>query len=189
MNAVSATSAGFSGPNQIWVQRTRMVEATPDAIEQLRRVALLASDALIPGATGSALIENAIGALVQSRRRHAVNLGRPGFSPHALCDTTLSLLGEMGLDRLAAMPISARSQRSFFKKCFGLGPVQYLHLRQLHDIHKALQDKRGSLGSIAETFDRHGYAYSSYTLARYYAIFGELPSATREAAENALECA
>ncbi|WP_313378059.1 helix-turn-helix transcriptional regulator [Achromobacter insolitus] len=171
-----------------WAQCTRMVEASPDAIEHLQRAALLASDALMPRATGSALIENAVVALVQSRRRQAANLGRPGFSPHAMCDTTLSLLGEMELDRLAGMPISARSQRSFFKKCFGLGPAQYLHLRQLHAIHEALQDKRRSLGSIAETFDRHGYAYSSYALARYYSIFGELPSATRAVAENALEC-
>ncbi|WP_176438912.1 helix-turn-helix transcriptional regulator [Achromobacter denitrificans] len=168
-----------------WSLSTRMVEAAPDAIEQLQHAALLASDARTPRAIGSALIENAVAALVQSRRRQTANPGRPGASPHAMCDATLSLLNTAGLDRLADMKISPRSQRSFFKKCFGLGPAQYLHLRRLHAIHEALQDARGNPASIAETFDRHGYAYSSYALARYYAIFGVLPSITRKGAELA----
>lgn len=171
-----------------WTQSTRMVEAAPVGIEQLQHAALLASDPSIPRTTGSALIENALVALVQSRREQAANLGRPGVSPHAMCDTTLSLLGVMELDPLADMPIGPRSLRSFFKKCFGLGPAQYLHLRQLHAIHEALRDKHERFTSIAETFDRHGYAYSSYALARYYSIFGELPSVTRNAAENLLQC-
>lgn len=167
-----------------WSQSTRMVEAAPGAIEQLQHAALLASDARTPRANGSALIENAIAALVLSCRRQTSSLGRPGASPHAMCDTTLSLLNMMDLDRLADMSISPRSQRSFFKKCFGLGPVQYLHLRRLHAIHETLQDARESPVSIAETFERHGYAYSSYALARYCAIFGERPSTTRQGAES-----
>lgn len=167
-----------------WSQSARMVEAAPGAIGQLRRAALLASDSRIPRAIGRALIENAVASLVQSRRPLAANPGRPGVSPHAMCDTTLRLLEGMDLDRLADMPISPRAQRSFFKKCFGLGPAQYLHLLRLHAIHEALQDLPDSLASIAETFDRHGYAYSSYALARYCAIFGELPSATRKGAKS-----
>jgi len=169
-----------------WCQSTRMLEATPHAIEKLQQAALMAAHDLTPNAVGRALIESAIIDLVRSRQQHSTGLGRPGFSPHSLCNTSLSLLSTMDEGRLADLPISDRSQRSFFKKCFGRGPMQYLHLRRLHEIHETLQGVHGSLTSIAEIFEQHGYAYSSYAVARYHSIFGELPSATRKAAEIAL---
>ncbi|KDB63905.1 DNA-binding helix-turn-helix protein [Bordetella bronchiseptica B18-5 (C3)] len=185
--ALPSASSLFEADNETgrvlrsWCQSTRILDAAPFAIGQLRKAALVAADARTPRAAGRVLIEQAVVALAQSSRQpHSAILGRPGISPHAICDAALALLKMMDARRLADLPISSRSQRKFFKQCFGLGPAQYLHLIRLHGIHEALQDVRGSLVSIAETFERHGYPYSAYALARYQAIFGELPSATRK---------
>lgn len=168
-----------------WSRSTRMLDATPSAVQRLERAALIAADPRTPRATGRSLIENAIVDLVHARSPQSAAVGRPGTSPHALCDATLSrfvLLEKGHVDDgcLDGLPIGPRSLRSFFHNCFGLGFVQYLHLRRLHAVHAALLDAHLNAVSIAETFERHGYAYSSYALARYRAIFGEVPSATRE---------
>ncbi|RAP60459.1 hypothetical protein A6B37_23535 [Achromobacter sp. HZ01] len=166
-----------------WCRSTRMLDATPAAVRALQQAATVAAHACTSPTIGRALIEDAIAGLVVARSRQPA-LGRPGASPHAMCDAALSRFGlmdggELDAARLAGLPVGPRSLRSFFHNCFGLGPKQYLHLRRLHAIHQALQDMGEGLASIAETFERHGYVYSSYTLARYCAIFGELPSATR----------
>lgn len=167
-----------------WCKTTRMVDAAPAAIHALQRAARAAVELGASPTLGREGIEDAIVGLVHSRSARPA-IGRPGASPHALCDSTLGLLGLMDRGHPAAgsldgLPVGARSLRSFFHNCFGQGPAQYLHLRRLHAIHQALRDSDGDADSIAETFERHGYAYSSYALARYCAIFGELPSATRE---------
>lgn len=168
-----------------WTRSTQMLDTTPSAIETLKHAALIASAPCTPTATGRLLIENAIVALVHSRRQRSAAIGRPAVSPHALCDATLDLFDLMDgtasdADRLDGLPLGRRSLRSFFHNCFGLGPVQYLHLRRLHAIHWALLNAARGNASIAETFELHGYAYSSYALGQYRRIFGEAPSATRE---------
>ncbi len=165
-----------------WCQSTCMLDATPSAIEALERAALIAANPHTPRSTRRALIENAIVGLVCSRTPQSMATGRPGVSPHAICDATLNifdLMDKTGHDQLDGLPMGARSLRTFFHNCFGRGPVQYLQLRQLHAIHEALQHAHDDWTSVADTFERHGYAYSSYALARYRAVFGETPSTTR----------
>ncbi|WP_313066000.1 AraC family transcriptional regulator [Achromobacter animicus] len=164
-----------------WCKSTFMLHAPPSSIQTLQRAAVIASASLTSEAVGRTMVENAILSLALSRNDRP-RFGRPGVSPHAVCDATLGLLDAADTGRLQSLldlPIGSRTLRNFFHNCFGQGPAQYLHLRRLHAIHESLRAGREGLDSIADTFEQHGYAYSSYALARYRAIFGELPSMTR----------
>lgn len=168
-----------------WCRATRMLSAPPAAIQNLRNAALLASDPGMSPAAGRALIEAALLALISARADPAKpTVGRPRISPHALCDSALQLFRDF--DAMAqrpgqweALPVGPRALNSFFHHCFGLGPVQYLHLRRLHQIRTALRDTRAPSATIADVFEWGGYPYSAYALSRYRAIFGEPPSETR----------
>ncbi|MPS77727.1 MAG: AraC family transcriptional regulator [Achromobacter sp.] len=168
-----------------WCRATRMLSAPPAAIQNLRNAALLATRPGTSPVAGRALIEAALLALIKSRAcppRPAA--GRPRISPHELCDSALQRFRDLDVmaqrsDQWKNMPIGSRSLNSFFQHCFGLGPVQYLHLRRLHHIRAALRDMREPSATIADVFEWGGYPYSAYALSRYRAIFGEPPSETR----------
>ncbi|MNK18412.1 Helix-turn-helix domain protein [compost metagenome] len=168
-----------------WCRATAMQTAPPRAIEGLRNAALIATDPRTPPAIGRTLIEHALLALLGSREwRPRRVVGRPRASPHELTDTMLKRFRAWDAAaqqsyQLDCPQVGARSLNSFFHHCFGLGPMQYLHLRQLHAIRAALLDSRESAATIADLFERGGYPYSTYALARYRALFGEPPSETR----------
>jgi len=168
-----------------WCQSTRTVVCAPGAIESLRCAALAAADASTSRASGRALIEAAVIDLIVSRRQKTKAMGRPGVSPHGLCDATLDLFRSVddrfvrGVDQLDSLPVGARSLNNFFHQCFGQSPKQYLQLRRLHAIHTVLKDLGNHAVSITDIFEQQGYSYSTYALARYRAVFGETPSNTR----------
>ncbi|HAP26713.1 MAG TPA: hypothetical protein DCR74_14070 [Achromobacter sp.] len=170
---------------RLWSRSTRMVETTPRVLQTLQDAALIGADPRTPPAEGRMLIENAIVNLVHSGSQRSTAIGRPAASNHELCDATLDFFSEVDSTGLVAapldgLPVGARSLRNFFHDCFGRGPMQYLNLRRLHAIHHALLDARRDSTSISETFEQNGYAYSSYALARYRALFGVAPSTTRD---------
>lgn len=189
--ALPLASSLFHADNEIgevlrrWCQSTSMVAFAPGALQSLQYAALVAADARTPGVAGRALIEAALTELIASHRKQTKAIGRPSVSPHNLCDATLSLFRSIDngraidAEQFDGLPIGARSLNSFFNHCFGQGPAQYLQLRRLHAIRAVLQDLGNHATSIADIFERQGYSYSTYALARYRAVFGETPSSTR----------
>ncbi|MGZ8138617.1 helix-turn-helix domain-containing protein [Bordetella bronchiseptica] len=168
-----------------WCLATQMVDVAPVRIEALRSAALTAADSRTPRAAGRRLLEHAISALAAASCEPARPVrGRPAPSPHELCDAALGMLRRIDARRQASVelekfPLGARSLRGFFSKCFGISPMQYLHLRQLHAVRSMLRGVDGSDIPIPMAFEMAGYPYSSYSLAHYRALFGELPTETR----------
>jgi AraC family ethanolamine operon transcriptional activator len=83
-------------------------------------------------------------------------------------------LGEMA----AAAGVSERTLRRAFTEHYGVGPVRYLQLRQLHQVHRALRAAQPEEQSVSEILLAHGeWAFSRFAF-RYRQLFGELPSET-----------
>ena len=56
--------------------------------------------------------------------------------------------------------------------------MRYLQLRQLHQVHRAMQAADPDNVSVAEVLVAHGEWEFSRFAARYRRLFGELPSQT-----------
>lgn len=188
--AVPLSSPMFQADGEVgqvlryWTRSTKVLTATPSRIVALQQAALSAGGSCMAGEAGRLSIERAIASLVFSRQPQPAASGRPGISLHDLCNATLSHFRAMDADmsgatRYDGLKVGERSLRTFFRHCFGLSPIQYMHLRQLHAVHAALASAAAEEWSIADIFERQGYPYSNYALTRYRALFGETPSATR----------
>ena len=81
-------------------------------------------------------------------------------------------------DLVAAAKVCERTLRSTFHEYFGVGPVQYLQLRQLHRVHRALRAADPEASSVTDVLIRHGEWEFSRFASRYRRLFGELPSET-----------
>ncbi len=84
------------------------------------------------------------------------------------------LLGEL----VDAAGVSERTLRSAFKEYFGLGPIKYLQLRQLHQIHRELKKADPEECRVSEIMIKYGVWEFSRCASRYRQLFGELPSKT-----------
>lgn len=79
-------------------------------------------------------------------------------------------------DLAAAGAVSERTVRRAFREYYGVGPVRYLQLRRLHQIHRALKAVDPEAGSVTDVLVRHGeWAFGRFA-RRYHDHFGELPS-------------
>ena len=78
----------------------------------------------------------------------------------------------------AAADVSERTLRTAFNEYFGIGPVRYLQLRQLHQVHRALQVADPEEVTVSKILIDHGEWSFSRFAARYRQLFGELPSET-----------
>lgn len=188
--AVPLSSPIFQADDEVgqvlryWTRATDVLTALPSRIMALQQAALAGAESRMPGEAARMGIEQAIAAMVFSRHPQPAASGRPGVSLHELCNATLNLFRVMDADmrsvtRYDGLKVGERSLRTFFRHCFGLSPIQYLHLRQLHAVHAVLASAAAGEWSIADIFERQGYSYSNYALTRYRALFGETPSATR----------
>ncbi|WP_454695126.1 helix-turn-helix domain-containing protein [Achromobacter aegrifaciens] len=188
--AVPLSSPMFQADDEVgcvlrhWTQATTVLNAMPSRIEALRTAALRGADSRMPREAGRRLIERAIAAMVYSRRPQPMAGGRPAVSWHELCNATLNRFRLKDKDkrnviRFDGLEVGDRSLRTFFQHCFGLSPMQYLHLRQLHAIYAALTSASAGEWSISDIFERQGYPYTNYALTQYRALFGETPSVTR----------
>jgi AraC family ethanolamine operon transcriptional activator len=78
----------------------------------------------------------------------------------------------------AAADVSERTLRTAFNEYFGVGPVRYLQLRQLHQVYRVLRAADPKDLTVSEVLVEHGeWAFSRFAL-RYRQLFGELPSET-----------
>ena len=78
----------------------------------------------------------------------------------------------------AAAEVSERTLRTAFNEYFGVGPVRYLHLRQLHQVHRALRGADPKAVSVTDVLVEYGVWEFSRFASRYRQLFGELPSET-----------
>ena len=84
------------------------------------------------------------------------------------------LVGELA----AAAGVSERTLRTAFNEYFGVGPVRYLQLRQLHQVHRALRTADPEAVSVSDILVGYGVWEFSRFASRYRQLFGELPSET-----------
>ena len=78
----------------------------------------------------------------------------------------------------AAAGVSERTLRSVFNECFGVGPVRYLQLRQLHQVRRVLKAAEPEAGAVRDILVQHGEWEFGRFATRYGQLFGELPSET-----------
>jgi AraC family transcriptional regulator, ethanolamine operon transcriptional activator len=85
----------------------------------------------------------------------------------------------LAVEQLAAVAgVSERTLRAAFHQYFGVAPVQYLKLRTLHQVRKALKGADPSVTTVAEIATQFGVWHFSRFARDYRSLFGELPSET-----------
>ena len=81
----------------------------------------------------------------------------------------------------AAAGVSERTLRQAFQDYYGLGPVRYLQLMRLNQVHRVLSAADAEEVSVSEAIARHGEWDFGRFASRYRRQFGELPSETLRA--------
>jgi len=110
--------------------------------------------------------------------------GRPRIQREEIIRSSREMLeqrhGETVLvgDLAAAADVSERTLRRAFQEYFGVGPVRYLQLRQLQQVHRALRATDAEEASVTDVLLRHGVWEFGHFAARYRRLFGERPSET-----------
>jgi transcriptional regulator GlxA family with amidase domain len=110
--------------------------------------------------------------------------GRPRIPRQEIIRHSMELLEERVGHRVlvgelaAAAAVSERTLRTAFNEYYGVGPVHYLQLRQLHQVYHALRAADPETGSVTDIMMRHGEWEFGRFASRYHRLFGELPSVT-----------
>lgn len=109
--------------------------------------------------------------------------GRPAYSRHEVirrANDCLAAAGEksLSIQQFAhACGVSERTLREVFKQCFGVSPLRYLQIRQLHQVRRSLLTDR-DIRKVSDALTRHGTWEFGRFARRYRDFFGELPSET-----------
>lgn len=110
--------------------------------------------------------------------------GRPKFPRQEIIRRAKELLEARSTEPIhvgelaAAAEVSERTLRTAFNEYFGVGPVRYLQLRQLHQVHHALRAADPEEVSVSDILVQHGEWEFGRFASRYRRLFGELPSET-----------
>jgi AraC-like DNA-binding protein len=81
----------------------------------------------------------------------------------------------------AAAGVSQRTLRSVFHEYFGVGPLRYVQLGQLHQVHRALRAAEPDTASVGAILIGNGVRELGRFAGHYRRQFGETPSATLRA--------
>ena len=85
----------------------------------------------------------------------------------------------LSVEQLAiAAGVSERTLRDAFQHYFGVGPVQYLNMRTLHQIRRALKTADPSRATVSDIATQFGVWHFGRLAQDYRFLFGELPSQT-----------
>jgi len=85
----------------------------------------------------------------------------------------------LSVEQLAcAAGVSERTLRDAFQHYFGVAPVQYLNMRTLHQIRRALKTADPSRATVSEIATQFGVWHFGRLAKDYHFLFGELPSET-----------
>jgi len=78
----------------------------------------------------------------------------------------------------ALVAVSDRTLRLCCAEFLGMSPTQYLLLRRLKEVRRALRDAKPHMVNVAEVARRFGFAELGRFAETYRATFGEAPSTT-----------
>ncbi len=81
-------------------------------------------------------------------------------------------------DLATAAKISERTLRAAFQEYFGFGPVQYLRLRMLNQVRKALQNADAAVTTVTQIATQFGVWELGRFAQDYRLLFDEYPSVT-----------
>ena len=76
--------------------------------------------------------------------------------------------------------VSDRTLRSCCAEFLGMNPTQYVRLRRLKEVRRALRDAHPDKVKVAEVANRFGFTQLGRFAGTYRATFGEIPSTTLE---------
>ncbi len=128
--------------------------------------------------------DSVVGMMDGPARPASMQLGRPKLSREVVIKRSREFLEQRlptavrTRDLAAAAEVSERTLRSVFNEYYGIGPVQYLQLRHLHLVRRALKAACPEETKVSQILVEHGeWAFSRFA-TRYKRLFGELPSDT-----------
>jgi AraC-like DNA-binding protein len=81
-------------------------------------------------------------------------------------------------DLASAADVTSRTLLRMFRQQLGIGPANYLKMRQLNIVRRALRGKLGSSSKITNIMSEHGVTEFGRFASEYKALFGERPSDT-----------
>ena len=120
----------------------------------------------------------------QEQTRQSQREGRPRISRQEIIQRSKELLEERESkpvqvsELVTAVGVSERTLRTAFNEYFGVGPIKYLQLRQLHQIHRELKKADPEACTVGKVMVKYGVWEFSRCASRYRQLFGELPSET-----------
>jgi AraC family ethanolamine operon transcriptional activator len=112
------------------------------------------------------------------------HVGRPKIPREEIIRRARELLEEREhehlsvADLVAAVGVSERTLRAAFNESFGAGPKQYLILRALRQVKRALETADPDRTSVSAVLAQYGQWEFSRFARRYRRLFGEYPSET-----------
>lgn len=133
------------------------------------------------------LLELAAWILGRGKLRELHPSGRPKIPRGKIVRRSKQVLEERGdehvsiADLVAATGVSERTLRTAFNETFGVGPLRYLQLRDLHLIRRTLRAAEPDETTVADVLVQHGEWQFGRCATRYQRLFGELPSETLRA--------
>ena len=81
-------------------------------------------------------------------------------------------------DLCALTGVSERTLRTVFQESYGMSPVQYLKLRRLHQVRRALRRADADLNTVHSVANRFGIWHMGRFAVEYRRLFGESPLET-----------
>ncbi len=81
-------------------------------------------------------------------------------------------------DLMGAAKVSERTLHRAFQDWYGISPVRYLRLRQLHSIRDALLAANPETTTVTDVFVQHDIRHFGRFAGVYRTLFGELPAQT-----------
>jgi AraC family ethanolamine operon transcriptional activator len=110
--------------------------------------------------------------------------GRPAVSRHLVLEQTLGFIRASDgaavyvEDLCHTARVSERTLRNVFHESFGIGPMRYLRLHQLHRVRARLRDADPHRDTITKVATECGVWDLSRLAREYRSLFGELPTQT-----------
>jgi AraC-like DNA-binding protein len=81
-------------------------------------------------------------------------------------------------DLCSVTGVSERTLRTVFQEHFGMSPVQYLKVRRMHHVRRALRRADSDRNTVQGVANRYGIWHLGRFAAEYRSLFGESPAET-----------
>ena len=164
-------------------QRLRVLRSLVTRLVDAEHAEPLAAPAAAKAAEAE-LLSAIIFMLATRARAQASHPGRPAVSREHVLEWALALITtSKGAalyveDLCRAAHVSERTLRNVFQESFGIGPIRYLRLCQLHRVRAALRAADPDRDTITRIATECGIWDLSRLAREYRSLFGELPTQT-----------